>query len=225
MDTPHQLAPWKRLAMIAAPLSLSILTLFHGLEEVVSEGVPNSEAWIQYIATIKDRWLLIHILGLALFPLLGLTVLWMLPARGQARQFSRISLFVFIVLYPAFDALVGIGSAILLDYRATLSPEGQAVLDPAIQRFFFDTANPAFWLAAAASAAWSVGAIAAAIALWRQDGWRVGLPLFLAGLLLGVDHAPPMGTVAGLLLALAVWQFFVLEQRRGTITAVTVAPA
>jgi len=211
--------------MIAAPLSLSVLTLFHGLEEIVSEGTPDSEAWVQYIATIENRWLVIHLLGLALFPLLGLTVLWMLPAEGRASRISRVALAVFIVLYPAFDGLVGIGSAILLDYRATLSSEGQAVLEPAIQRLFFDTGTPAFWLAVAASAAWSIGAIAAAVALWGQDGWRVGLPLFLAGVLLGIDHAPPMGTVAGLMLALAVWQFLVAERRRAPIATVAAAPA
>jgi hypothetical protein len=55
---------------------------------------------------------------------------------------------------------------VLLDYRATLNAAGQAVLDPAIQRIFFDPTGVPELLSIVGSVAWIVAAIAAAISLW-----------------------------------------------------------
>jgi hypothetical protein len=131
----------------------------------------------------------------------------MLPRRGSASQVSRIALAVYIVLYPAFDALVGIGSGLLLAQRSTLAPAEQAVLDRAIQALFFDRNGLATWMAIAASASWTAAAVAGAMALWRPAGWRVAAPLLVSGIALGVGHVSPQGPLAGLMLATASWQF------------------
>jgi hypothetical protein len=178
----------------------------------VLRGIPDHDEWVRYVSTIPGRWLMLHLIGLAMFPLLGLVTWWMLPPRRTASQVSRLGLAVYIVLYPAYDALVGIGSSVLLRYRETLSAADQPILYPVIKGLFFDYSGVPYVLGATASTAWGVGVIAAAVAVWQEFGWRAGLPLALAGLLMGFDHSAPFGALAGIMLSLAVWPFLTREQ-------------
>ena len=58
-----------------------------------------------------------------------------------------------------------------------------------------------------------IATLAAALALWRDFGWRVSVPLAAAGYVLAQSHFPPYGAVAGLALGIAVWQYLMLERR------------
>lgn len=78
--------------------------------------------WIQHLTNIRGRWLAAHIGGLALFPLIGMTIWWMLPQRGIVSSVSRVALIVYMPLYVAVDAVLGIGSSILIYYREGLVP-------------------------------------------------------------------------------------------------------
>ena len=166
------------------------------------------------LAAILGRWIVLHIVLLPLFALLGVIVYWMLPARGRASRIGRGALLAYSVLYPAFDAAVGLGSGTLLQTWRDLPSAERATLEPAIMRFFFEPTSPVFWVAGAASASWSIGALAASVALWRPAGWRVGLPLVVAGLAMAVDHVPPFGPLAGLMVATAAWQFLAGSRSR-----------
>ena len=78
MDTAREISGWQRGVMIGAPLLLGCLLLLH----------PNSygespDEWVQQLASIRERWLLQHILQMPLFAVLGLIVLWMLPAAER----------------------------------------------------------------------------------------------------------------------------------------------
>src|SRR5918911_3949698 len=128
METTAPYAAWRRGAMIAAPIVLVVFSLLHGGDELVLRGIPDHDEWVRYVPTIPGRWLMLHLIGLAMFPLLGLVTWWMLPPRRTAGQVSRLGLAVYIVLYPAYDALVGIGSSVLLRYRETLSAADQPIL-------------------------------------------------------------------------------------------------
>jgi len=219
-------ASLKRGVMIAAPGLLFVFSLPHGAEEVLAHpGPPTPDEWVRYVASIQARWLALHVAGLGLFPLLGLTVLWMLPCNGIAGRISRVALAAYIVLYPAFDALVGIGSYILIQYRETLSTAEQMVINPVIKNFFFDYSGVAFKLAAAASIAWGIGVVAAAAAVWRPSSWRVALPLAIAGLAMSVDHAPPFGILAGTMLGAAVRQFLTRQHREAATATAALATA
>src|SRR5215470_15768435 len=174
---------WKAVVMLGVPLLIGAMEVLH----------PNAiglspEEWVQLIASLGDRFLVLHILLLPLWPVLGLIILWMLPQQGTASRVSRIALAAYVVLYPAFDTLVGIGTGVLLDYRTTLNAAGQAVLDPAIQRIFFDPTGLPELLAMAGSVAWTVAAIAAAVALWRPAGLPVAVPLVASAILMGWGH-------------------------------------
>lgn len=206
--------------MLGAPLLVGSLLLLH----------PNAiglspEEWVQLMASLGERFLVLHIVLLPLWPILGLIVIWMLPQRGTASRISRIALAVYLVLYPAFDALVGIGTGVLLDYRATLSAVGQAVLDPAIQLIFFDPTGVPELLSMAGSVAWIVATIAAAVSLWRPAGWRVAVPLVVSGILMGWGHTWPMGPLANAALVVAAWQFLVHQQRSARTSSVSAQPA
>ena len=147
----------------------------------------------------------------------------MLPARGRVSRFSRGALLAYIVPYPAFDALVGLGSGTILQHRNDYTPTEQAVFEPAILHFFFDPSSVSFWVAGAVPAMWLFGAVVAAIVLWRTKVWRVGFPLLIAGLAMTVDHIPPFGPVAGLMVAIAAWQFLLNRRTKGAEGASEVA--
>jgi hypothetical protein len=208
MTSALSIAALKRGVMVSAPILLVAFSLLHGADELVAHGgPPEPDEWLRYLSTIQERWLALHVTGLALFPLLGLVVLWMLPADGTASRVSRVALAAYIVLYPAFDALVGIGSHILIQYRQSLSPADRPVIDTVIKDLFYDQSGIAFKLAAAGSITWGVGLIAAAVGLWRGRRWPVALPLAVAGVAMSVNHAPPFGTLTAIMLGAAVWQF------------------
>ena len=125
---------------------------------------------------------------------------------------SKAALVVYMPLYIAVDAVLGIGSSILIEYRRGLDASAKTGADGAIEALFF-APSAIDWLDQGASIAFEFAAVTAALALWRDYGWRVSVPLAATGYVLAQSHFPPYGAVAGFLLGLAVWQYLVLEQR------------
>ena len=205
----------KRIAMVLAPIGLFAFSLSHGTlswsetEHLRSAG---TDEWIQHLTNIQGRWLAAHICGVALFPLIGLTIWWMLPQRGIVSSISRVALIVYVPLYIAVDAVLGIGSSILIRYREALAPSDRAGVDGAFKALFF-APSAIDWLDRGASIAFEIGALAVALALWRDYGWRVSVPLAAAGYALAQSHFPPYGAIAGLALGIAVWQYLLLKPR------------
>jgi|SRR5688572_4027249 len=197
----------RRSVIMAAPLLMIAFSLVHGLDWVIMHGMHDDyEAFLEYIVQIRARWLAVHVAGLVLFPLLGVAIWWMLPPDGWATRVSQVGIAGYIVLYSAFDAIAGIGSAVLADYRQGLPEEQRGVVDGAIWALMGES-DPTFYLAESASYAWLIGTIAAAVALWRNYGWRVSVPLVLGAAVFFESHFPPFGAIAGGLLAVAAWQF------------------
>jgi hypothetical protein len=143
-----------------------------------------------------------------------MTMWWMLPPRGLLSRVSRAALIVYMPLYIAVDAVLGIGSSILISYREGLAPADRAGVDGAFEALFF-APSAIDWLDQGASMTLTIGAVAAALAVWRDYGWRVSAPLAVAGYVLAQSHFPPYGAIAGLALGIAVWQYLVLTQRVG----------
>ena len=218
-NTTVAVSRWKAAVMLGAPLLIGAIEVLH------PNGIGLSpEEWVQLIASQGQRFLALHIVLLPLWPILALILFWMLPRQGTASRVSRIALAAYVVLYPAFDSLVGIGTGVLLDYRATLNAAGQAVLDPAIQGIFFDPTGVPELLSMAGAAAWIAAAIAAAISLWRPAGWRVAVPLVVSGILMGWGHVWPMGPIANVALFIAVWQFLLRQQKSAHTSSVSARP-
>ena len=201
--------------MIAAPIGLIAFSLAHGpLSWSETQHLANAglDEWIQHLTNIQGRWLAAHVGGVALFPLLAVTIWWMLPQRGIVSVASKVALTVYAPLYVAVDGVLGIGSSILIHYREGLPHSDRAGVDGAFEALFF-APSAIDWLDQGASIAWEIGALAAAVALWHDYGWRVSGPLALAGYLLAKSHFPPYGAIAGLALGIAVWQYLILTQR------------
>ena len=205
----------KRIAMVLAPIGLIAFSLSHATlswSETQHLRDAGLDEWIQHLTNIKARWLAAHVGGVALFPLIGMTIWWMLPERRIVTSISKAALIVYVPLYIAVDAVLGIGSSILIYYREGLAPSDRAGVDGALEALFF-APSAIDWLDQGAGIALEIGTLAAALALWRDYGWRVSVPLASAGYVLAQSHFPPYGAIAGLALGLAVWQYGILKQR------------
>ena len=193
--------------MVLAPLGLILFSLLHdsfdgAMRHRLREA--DLDAWLTHLTAIQTRWLAVHLAGLALFPLLGLTVWWMLPPRGLVTRISQAALAVYMVLYIALDAVVGLGSYVLIHHRGEVAAADRAAVDGAFAALFFDS-RVTDLLGRAASDAWGIGVVAAAVAVWMNRGWRVAVPLAIAGYAMSVSHFPPHGAIAGAALGVAVW--------------------
>ena len=201
----------KNAIIVGAPLTLIVFSLAHGLDWLVMHGMndENYDAFIQYIVDVRGRWLAVHLFGLLLFPLLGIAIWLMLPPGRIASRISQVGLAVYIVLYSAFDAVAGIGGAVLASYREGLPSAERPTVDGAIWSLMGE-ADATAYLADAATYGWELGVLGAIVALCQDRGWRRGLriavPLALGGAAFAQSHFPPYGAVAGVFLAVAAWQ-------------------
>lgn len=210
--------------IVAAPLALIIFSLAHGLDWLVMHGMDdeNYDAFIQYIVDIRGRWLAVHLIGLVLFPLLGVAIWLMLPPGRTASRISQVGLALYIVLYSAFDAVAGIGGAVLADYREGLPAAERPTVNGAIWSLMGE-ADATAYLADAATYGWELGILGASVALCQDRGWRRGLriavPLVLGGAAFAQSHFPPYGAVAGVMLAIAAWQLLRTSPTRAAVAA------
>ena len=105
----------RRLIMFGVPLVLGLLELGH------PAFLPGDDI-VATIAPIATWWTILHVLQVPLFALLGVAVFLLVrDLDGRAAKVSRYAICVFIVVYPAFDAAVGIASGVLC--RSTASPD------------------------------------------------------------------------------------------------------
>src|SRR5688572_20714869 len=108
------------LLMVVPPLALAVVLLWHpaGGEDVFAD-----------VRDDVDAWLFVHVSFLLLTPLLGFAVLLLLRGlRSRAATVGRAALVVFLVFYTAYEATVGVGTGLLVDYGKDLPPAEQAVV-------------------------------------------------------------------------------------------------
>lgn len=189
-----------RSLALAISLALAVVTAAH---PTAHHHVPVLDA----LAPSLVRWTAVHVLQLLLLPLLALAVASLVRgARSRTARLARVALAAFAVLYTAFDAIAGLGTAALVSHARAQPAEAQVVLRDAVQAYFEHPLTGAGGvLAGAGSLAWLAGAGASAVVLWRERGARLAsAALALAAILLAVSHVPPPGPVAMLLVAAAV---------------------
>jgi hypothetical protein len=197
------------ILVLGPPLVLGLLELGH---PGVMPGTPIAAT----LAPIVTWWTALHVAQVPLFALLGLAVLMLVRGLdGRAARISRGALAVFVVVYPAFDAAVGVGSGVMLRALAPPTADRLALIEPALQALFWGPVTGL--MAVVGSGAWVVALIAAAWA-WRGAGapWPVVALLAASGLLLGFSHIRPFGPLAcGALLVAAGWIESAGARRRG----------
>jgi hypothetical protein len=178
----------RRLFLVATPLALAVVLWFHppGGEDVY-EGVRGD----------VGAWLFVHTGFLLLTPLLAIAAYVLLGSlKSRAATVSRVALIFFLVFYTAYEATVGVGTGILVDYANGLPAGEQAVVADAIQDLnrnaILSDPSVSFILG---SFGWVVAMVAAAIAFRRAGaGWLVTLLVGFAALF--AVHPPPVGPVA-----------------------------
>lgn len=135
---------------VGAPLVLAAVLLIHPPDPVGFVDGP------------LDRWFLVHEAMILLTPTLGAAG-WLLVAGlpGLPATFARWALFPFMVFYPAWEALAGLGTGQVV---AILEPAaGIDVVDHPVVVEWWAWAG-FHWLMALGVAAWTVFTIGAAIA-------------------------------------------------------------
>jgi hypothetical protein len=198
-----------RALVVGPPLLFGLVTVLHPL--------PNWARIGDSLAPRLGLWIGVHVAQLVLIPLLTLTV-WTLLAGldGRLPMVARAALVVFGAFYSAFDAVVGLGTGLLVRRVSALDGAERDAAARLAQWFWdarLDPALPVVWVIVVGTGAWLVALVATALALRRAGApRRVAALLVVSGVALAIDHPFPTGTVAmACLLAAAV-----LRERRGS---------
>ena len=189
----------RRIVVLGVPLIL-------GLLEVGHPALGPGDNIFETLAPITIWWTALHVAQIPLFALLGVVAFLLVrDLDGRAARISRRAIAVFVVVYPAFDAAVGVASGVIVHALGPLSADQGVLVERGLQALFWGPVTGL--MAIVGSAAWLVALLAAAQA-WRRAGAPlaiVGL-LALSGLLLGVTHIRPIGPLACLsFLVAAAW--------------------
>ncbi|MGQ0536552.1 MAG: hypothetical protein ACT4PT_10820 [Methanobacteriota archaeon] len=135
------------------------------------------------------RFITVHLVGLAAFPLMGYAAALLLDGlRSAVSHAARAALAAYAVLYASMDSLYGIGRGFEVLAASTMSREAVLAARPVL--FAVNDSGVAAWLYLAAGLAWLVGCLLAAAALLRSGAPLLPLP-FLAGsgaVLFWYDH-------------------------------------
>src|SRR5262245_5316233 len=118
----------RELLLLGPPLLVAAVNLTHPvIPSPVYSGVLHHLDW----------WLKLHILNLVLFLLFGLSAYLLISAvHNLAAAVSRTSIAVFVPIYAAFDALMGIGTGTLVQLSLKLPPEQRTSVMSMINGFY-----------------------------------------------------------------------------------------
>jgi hypothetical protein len=213
MDVQPEL--WEIALSVGAPFVLAVVELFH----------PHPH---DLMKLDLKAWLFVHYAQILLFPLsaLGFTIL-VRGRAGIAAIICRIAMFVFGVLYLAFDTAAGLVTGILV--KAAQSSSTPNAWQPAIDAVWKHPilgGAPAPLFAILGSVALTIGAAAAAVSFKRTgSSWIPVLLLVLSsfGIAVFKTHAWPGGplTFGGMALATAWLQW----ERIARVSAPQAVPA
>ena len=180
----------RRLILLGTPLALLVLSIAHptGIHDNVFQGVSEH----------VNTWLIVHLAALPLFGLLALAICLITQGlHGPAAVTSRSAMGVYVLFYSAMVA-VAVAIGILVRDAQGLTAEEQAAVAEAVRALFMDpVAGVSFpVIGAIGVAAWIVGALAAAAALYQTGvPWPPLALLVAGGVLFLASHAVPFGPI------------------------------
>lgn len=169
-----------------APVALVALSLAH--------PIPAGKDVAGSLSPVLVRWQTVHIVQLAVFPLVALAAYRLLPiAAAGERQVARIAFSTFAIAAAAYDSLAGLGTG---------SVVAVAGHDPARAPFVNDyfahrVVEPTFMIVYLVTGiSWLAGMAAVGLGLRRQgESWAM-VGLLVPACALAIDHIPPFGVVA-----------------------------
>ena len=173
----------RRFVILGTPLVLGALLITHPV--LIARHVIPTGGFSQLLPQ-ADWWLTVHMLYLPLFCLIGLAAFLLLDGvRGVAATISRVALAVFVIFYPAFDAVFGIGAGILGHYAAGASADQQAILSKVFDTFLLSPVTNL--IALLGEVGWEVAMLTAVLAFARPSRSRLLFTfLVLAAMVFGV---------------------------------------
>ena len=184
--------------IVAVPAAWAVLLLFH----------PTGDG-DEFYPIVRDQvtaWMVVHVGTLVFVPLLaGVVYLLLRGVDGIAALLSRIALAVFAVFYTAWEALIGLGTGILVDQVNGLPEAEQATGAKLVEDFTGSSLIRTFELIGAF--AWLIAVVAAGVALFRRGtaGSSVAVVLLLVVSAVPITwHVPPFGPVGLALFILAL---------------------
>src|SRR4029450_12364409 len=90
------------------------------------------------LAPISTWWTILHVAQIPLFALMGWAVLLLVrDLDGRSARITRVAIAVFIVVYPAFDAAVGVASGVIVHTVGTVDAGQRAALEAGVHRAFW----------------------------------------------------------------------------------------
>jgi len=188
MDSPIRFTRPLVAFLIGVPLAWAVLLWFHPDVDPNHVYSDLREDVVAYQVVHAGTLVFIGLIGLALYLLVR-------DLPGTAARISRLAIGPFVVLYAAYESVIGLAIGALVQHGNDAPVRQRPAIADSIQSLGDNVivGDPGI-VAMAGSLAWIVAAVAAAIA-WRQ----VGAPL-VATLLLGlsfmvVSHPPPIGPI------------------------------
>jgi hypothetical protein len=207
MSQRRSFTPTEIAFLVGIPLAWAVLLLFH----------PTGGGEAVTYADVQDQvtaWLVVHI-GMMLFiPLMAVVVYLLLRGiEGTAALISRIALVPFVVVYGAYEVLLGIGAGILVQDVNGLAGSEKAAGAALVNEFTDNVLIRGFSVLSSIGAlAFITAMIAAGVALRREAAAPLAVPILLglSGFLI-TAHPPPFGPI-GLVLFIAAVLLFVRRQ-------------
>jgi hypothetical protein len=183
-DRPRTFSQREVAFLVGVPLLWGILLLFH----------PVGDEFYSTISDALTRFLTVHVGTMLFIPLMaGVMLLLLRDVEGTAAWVARIAVAVFAVVYLVFEALVGIGTGLLVDNIDAVPASERADL---VEDYIESPLVKVFEVVG--SAGWIVAAIAAAVALSRRADGRRSVAVALLLVLSAVPitfHVTPFGPV------------------------------
>lgn len=183
---------WTRRAAWWAPPALAVVVLLHR----------NDPELAMELAGSTSTWVWIHVVLLGALALLASAVRVLLGGvDGVAATVARALLPVALVTYAAFDALVGLGTGVLVERADSLGPDAHVLVEQ-----WWSVPSPISIIATVAQLSWVAVLGATAIARCTRAAPRHLVPVLVA--LAGsfpLLHVRPIGLLPVVLLAAALW--------------------
>jgi hypothetical protein len=207
MSQRRSFTPTEIAFLVGIPLAWAVLLLFH----------PTGGGEAVTYADVQDQvtaWLVVHIGMMVFIPLMAVAVYLLLrDIEGTAARISRIALVPFVVVYGAYEVLLGIGAGILVQDVNGLAGSEKAAGAALVNEFTDNVLIRGFSVLSSVGAlAFITAMIAAGVALRREAAAPLAVPVLLglSGFLI-TAHPPPFGPT-GLVLFIAAVLLFMRSQ-------------
>ncbi len=178
--------PFRRMLVLAPPLTIAVLEIFHPQPDVTAQAIMDVATWFAVF----------HAIQLVLIGLVALSVLLLADDLGRATAWAtRLGVGLFMVFFSAYDTLAGLGTGLAMRSARDLSVTQQEGVFEVVKDW--PAVGPPFALSVLGTLGWVVAVGALAFAARRQGAPRiVWIFLLLAAVFLLAGHPFPGGTLA-----------------------------